>query len=1085
MAIALGLDPPIVCIDDADPQCISARIQVVDRMIPLQLTLKNFLSYREATLDFRGLHVACVCGANGAGKSSLLEAIAWAIWGQSRAATDDDIIHLGETEALVDFIFQCHDHTYRVIRTRARGQTGSLEFQVQTAKGFRSLTERSMRATQQLILHYLRLDYDTFINSAYLRQGHADEFMLKRPSERKQILGNLLKLDQYDDLAEQAKERSRQLKAEVEVLERTLATMEQHLQQDARLAEDYEQLTTTLQALQQQQAIDGDTLRQLQATQQQRKADLQQLNLHQQQQQILTQDCQRLRQEHQVAKHQQYAFEAVLRDAEPISAGYAQFHSLQTEEETLSAKFHAHQAAQTQRQELLHQQAEAIAALKDQRNKLQAQLETLHQQDRELEQSLSKADNLEAALTQLQQARARLTELDQLQTQASPLLQRRHQLQLECDRAQTRLLARLDELQTAAQALQTQQTRQPQLQQDVLDVAAAIAYLEQRQTYQQQVREKGVERRNFMERLQERQRDYETQLAELDHKITLLRRDIAPAPTPDDATAEVVSPHSCHTNQRESLERLVQPTILHSPLLRDTSGSAFPPCPLCDRPLDEQHWTLVLDQYLTEQQELLRQIWVIREQLAVSEREIQVLRQEYRDLDKELSHYRAMLERRGQLQEQLQGASENQTRLQQLLHEQTALERSLQTGDYAPELHDELHLLEQTLQQLNYDDKNHALARGEVDRWRWAEIKHAELKQAQKRRAQIAERIPEVARHIAEIDHQIEAIATSPLQQQINQLDDHLRAIAYDLDRHTAVRRALRQAQSWQLRWRELQHAQQQFPPLQQRIREMADLLDERTNALQTVTAQVETLVQQLEQTPDASDAIATLEHTIQDRRAQLDEHLAQIGRLQQQQQQLDALKAQQTDLKTQQETLRRQLRIYQELAQAFGKNGIQALMIENVLPQLEVETNQILGRLSNHQLHVQFVTQRNRRSASRATAKPIDTLDIFIADAQGTRPYETYSGGEAFRINFAIRLALARLLAQRSGMALQLLIVDEGFGTQDEAGCDRLIAAIQAIAPDFSCILTVTHMPRLKEAFQTHIEVVKTQDGSQLAVSG
>jgi len=62
--------------------------------------------------------------------------------------------------------------------------------------------------------------------------------------------------------------------------------------------------------------------------------------------------------------------------------------------------------------------------------------------------------------------------------------------------------------------------------------------------------------------------------------------------------------------------------------------------------------------------------------------------------------------------------------------------------------------------------------------------------------------------------------------------------------------------------------------------------------------------------------------------------------------------------------------------------------------------------------------------------------------------------------VSNAIRLALARLLAQRAGAALQLLIVDEGFGTQDQEGCDRLIAAINAIASDFACILTVTTCP-------------------------
>ena len=48
-------------------------------MIPQKITLKNFLSYRQAELDFSGLHTACICGENGAGKSSLLEAISWEI----------------------------------------------------------------------------------------------------------------------------------------------------------------------------------------------------------------------------------------------------------------------------------------------------------------------------------------------------------------------------------------------------------------------------------------------------------------------------------------------------------------------------------------------------------------------------------------------------------------------------------------------------------------------------------------------------------------------------------------------------------------------------------------------------------------------------------------------------------------------------------------------------------------------------------------------------------------------------------------------------------------------------------------------
>ncbi|MGH2626010.1 MAG: SbcC/MukB-like Walker B domain-containing protein, partial [Anaerolineales bacterium] len=105
--------------------------------------------------------------------------------------------------------------------------------------------------------------------------------------------------------------------------------------------------------------------------------------------------------------------------------------------------------------------------------------------------------------------------------------------------------------------------------------------------------------------------------------------------------------------------------------------------------------------------------------------------------------------------------------------------------------------------------------------------------------------------------------------------------------------------------------------------------------------------------------------------------------------------------------------------------------------------------------------------------------LDIVISDDLGSRPYELYSGGEAFRINFAIRIALSRLLARRAGAQLRSLFIDEGFGTQDASGRDQLVAAIQRIQPDFDRILVITHIEEMKEAFPVRIEVEKTPQGS------
>jgi DNA repair protein SbcC/Rad50 len=1040
-------------------------------VIPLQLTLKNFLSYQEATLDFRGLHVACICGANGAGKSSLLEAIAWSLWGESRALSEDEIIHIGTLEALVDFTFQCRQQIYRVLRSRHRGQATSLEFQVQTPEGFRSLTEKGIRATQQLILQHIKLDYETFINSAYLRQGRADEFMLKRPSDRKQILADLLKLEQYDELAEQAKEKARQFKAELTLLERSLETIATQAQQAAGIAIAAANLQADLEQRQQQQERDLSHLRQLQVAQQQRQTWLQQLTLQQQQQQHLDQDCQRLQQERSAAAQQLQQLEALLQNGAAIATHYAQLQQLQAEEEIQSAKFQTHQTLQAQLQQLQQQQAGQRHHLTHQLQQAQAQHEALMQQQQDISQTLSKAEDISAALLHLQQARTRLTQLDQLQMKATPLLQRRQQVQLQLDRLSTRLAARLEELHSLRRSLQDQQQRQPKLQQSALSLAETIANLEKRRFYQQQVREKGIERRNFLERLQEQQRECERELAELDHKIHLLQKGVG---EPINRGTEAL--------EKSFAEETVLETVLEAKTVALLPPASFPPCPLCDRPLDEHHWQLVLHRHQAEHQEVLNQLWVLREQLTTSDREIKVLRQEYRELERELAQYGSLLERRGQLQEQLQGVAETQTRLQQLTTEQAAVERSLQAGDYATELYEELHLLNQSLHQLNYDDKDHALARGQVDRWRWAEIKSAELRQAQQRQAQVVERLPGLAEAIAALEQQIAALDHSPLQQQIQQLQQQMDDLGYGLEQHTALRQTLRQAQGWRLRYQELTQAQVQHPQVQQRLEELTELWLNRSQSLQAITKQVDLLQQEMGQSADPGAIIQPLEQRIQQQRSQLDEQIAALGRLQQQQQQVASLSQQQTAIQTQLQAVRHQLRVHQELAQAFGKNGIQALMIENVLPQLEAEANHTLGRLSANQLHVQFVTQRAKRGASqRDSSKLIDTLDILIGDTQGTRSYETYSGGEAFRVNFAIRLALARLLAQRSGAALQLLVIDEGFGTQDEAGCDRLIAAINAIAADFACILTVTHMPHLKEAFQTHIEVYKSDRGSQV----
>jgi exonuclease SbcC len=167
-------------------------------------------------------------------------------------------------------------------------------------------------------------------------------------------------------------------------------------------------------------------------------------------------------------------------------------------------------------------------------------------------------------------------------------------------------------------------------------------------------------------------------------------------------------------------------------------------------------------------------------------------------------------------------------------------------------------------------------------------------------------------------------------------------------------------------------------------------------------------------------------------------------------------------------------------LERAFSKDGVPALLIEQALPEIETQANDILDRLSGGGMSLNFSTQRQLKSKDEKR----ETLDIMISDSTGKRrEYEMFSGGEAFRVNFAIRLALSRVLAHRAGARLQTLFIDEGFGSQDSEGRQRLIEAINLVRPEFERVLVITHLEELKDQFPARIEVEKTLRGSQLRV--
>lgn len=998
-------------------------------MIPQQLTLKNFLSYRQASLDFSGLHIACICGANGAGKSSLLEAMTWALWGESRAPSPDDVIRTGCTEAQVDFSFTSGGQTYRVIRARKRGHT-TLEFQVLAQNRWHPLTQRTIKDTQDLINRELKLNYDTFIQSAYLRQGRADEFMLRTPGKRKEVLASLLQLEHYDELAEQAKRRANDHELQAKNLRHVLTVQAQELAQEPHIQQQYELLKKTIRSTQ-------TTCEQLQAQLNQYQQQQQQRQQWVEQQQWLTQQLMQLEQD-QTQTHtrrerlnqQITQLEQLLEHADIITEAYHTYRDLQQQEEHLNQQAQQQQQLHQQYTQLQSEYQQILHQLELQKHQFNTERQTLIQNREKQELIRQEAPKIASALAQLTAARAQLQHLDQLAEQYKPLYE--HYLRLRQQQEQTRARheAQLQEQQRQLKHLQHQIKQLSNLDQELAEIQHQLSELDKRKVYLDHLEEKGKERKSFQDNLKARLDNYQTQLEQIQQKMTLLK----------------------------------EPEAV---------------CPLCAHPLDAEHWQVVHKKQELERRELEEAIWLTQEQITVTEREINTLRQEYREVRKELEAREILHQKQGQLSQKIQQRHELETQIQNIY---TQIQ-TLQTALEQPEISPELEQIAAQLASLNYDENAHTCARGEVEKWRWVEVKQAEIQNAEKECAYISQQLQQLEKKAQELDQEIEQTThNSPLRYQLDQLQKQLTELAYDPATHQRIRQQLYQHQNAPLRYQELNQAQQEYPRLTQELAMLTTTETTLAQRTQEIEQQIANITHTLMELPDLTASVQELTTQIQQQKHLLQEQYIQSGTLQEQLNQLTQLR--EKHQQNQQELARHehQYQVYKALTQAFGKNGIQALMIEQILPQLEATANHILGRLSNHQLHVRFITQKTRRSGSNKN-QLIETLDIHIADAQGTRPYETYSGGEAFRVNFAIRLALARLLTQRAGATLQLLIVDEGFGTQDAQGCDRLIAAISAIADEYACILMVTHMPNLKEAFQTRIEVSKTEAGSQVAL--
>jgi DNA repair protein SbcC/Rad50 len=853
-------------------------------VIPVRLALRNFLSYTDVhePLVFEGIHLACLSGENGAGKSSLLDAVTWALWGYSRAGAGSaaQLVHAGRTEMEVEFEFRLSGETYRVVRkwTAPRSGRGSgtalLDLSVKDGEQFRSISGNSIRETDAKIVGLLRMSYTTFTNSAFILQGQADAFTTRTPSQRKEVLGEILELAEYDRLQERAREEVRTREARHRELSDRLREAEAELRERPTYAAERDRLEVEIAQLDLRLQADEAALR----ADQERIARL--------------------------ADRERELADATTRARQSVA-----------EVDRLTKAIQAHEQAIARQRHLL-----------------------------------DKAGQIEGGLADLQRTRQRDEALGQKLQAMTPLTQERSRLENSITAARTRLEGEIRSVRQHLARHEHEAARVPEHERAV-----------------QKARQDGEQ----LALVQQRQAEIERELGKDREEAAELRG------LNDSLRKEMVSLRN-----------------------RISTIQSEPICPICRSQLDPASRERLTTEYTLEgkaQRAAFDQNAARRTALDG------IIEQRTADLKRlaaEADGLTGAERRLASAEHALEAARKAAQEVEDARRELTALEGRLEQQAYAEDAAAQLREVEARIDALGYDEATHRRVKSEL----------VPLLQYE----QLARELDAARREVS------------------------LREQALSGDRPALV--------TWQER---LEEDKARVLALRDEVRELPALREracEAERAVQALRREHTTATRTHGEALQRLAYLDRLEESRAERLRELDEVLREKG-------------------------------LYMDLATAFGRNGVQAMLIETAIPEIQDEANRLLSAMTLGRMHVELKTQRERASGEGQ----IETLDVVIHDTLGSRPYEMYSGGEAFRVNFALRIALSRLLAQRAGARLETLVIDEGFGSQDAEGRDRLVEAIKSIESEFAMILVITHLDDLKERFPVRIDVQKRPDGSVL----
>ena len=1005
-------------------------------MRPEILKLQAFGPYvKQQCINFHVFdeqHLFLIQGETGSGKTMLLDAMTYALYGKSSGSQREDLYSMRSRFAevqdatVVDFQFQLHQRTYRFVRTitmrKKRNQELTPQMQIDAGEivdgEFVPFFENpKLKNVEEKAVELLGLSYAQFVQVMILPQGKFEQLLTSKSEEKQEILKTLFQMERWTGinqaLSDTMKQKREQLDMKKQRREALLSGIE--MQSPEEITVWLKHAGSTCRILEQEVKQKQELLEQIKQEAAQQRLRKEQLTLLQQ----AELDWERLLQQEEDMK-QLYVY--LERQKELIKV-LPEWNTLQQCRNIWKQRVDNLHAVAKQH-ELLNQQKQAAPLW-------QTQLQEYKGQEQNLRQKLHEAQELRPLVQQLQQLLVKDNALRELQDKQQQLVEQKqkHCSELNSNKEQLRQKIEtaqltLDGLEHAAQHFVVWRQADYHEQQRIQHSGKLKAEEAEEKELILQIKLREEQLIPLQQAYDEAMRTYLNNSAV---QLAALLKEHEPCPvcgsTTHPALAETKAAYQDVVQLKQLQERLDQEKEAVQGIQQQL-----------------EHVRLSIQMRLTAMQEHEKAIQTLLQQ-PFSQTEftrLQQKQQQAEQLNLVLHELLQQQERLQQKQEEEDAALQQLQQKQQELHTEALLndqQRTVLQDSIPCELRSP-RALNDCLQQLQQElDLTVALVVKQETRLRQLEINLAQ-QQRDHEHAQKEEQQAKQALQASEISWQ--AVAQNRIQ------EEEMQGLKQE-----DLQKREQQMQEYALKKEQLKT---RIQDLQQRCAAIAE------QNLEALLAQQEQLMQEVEQLQLKLADITTHETMY----LQVQASITQI------QKELDV-----------EEPAFVELAHFVRAMRGDNGMGIERYVLGIMLGSITQQANQLLKLVHNGRYQI-FRSDE----ASGRTRKYGLELSIYDSFTCNTRSVVSLSGGEKFLVSLALSLALSAVVqARNGGIQLDTMFIDEGFGTLDEHSIADALAVLQIMSSSRGYVGIISHVELLKENIPAGILVEKSREGSHVQI--